>query len=237
MKKLIGIVLGLILVACGVIYGLDAVGITHINVSFDGWWALFIIIPCLDGLIRGKDKIGSFIGLAIGILLFLAARDIFDFSLVWKLIVPIIIIMIGLKIIAKSFGLFDSEKIDPNNIEVKATECSGSSEKSENMAVFTSKTIDYKNSKVSDSKVGAVFGGVKCNLSDAIFDADSQLDVMCVFGGADIIVPENVRVKIDAFCLFGGISDKRVIKAQNQDENTAVLNINGFCFFGGADIK
>ena len=56
-----------------------------------------------------------------------------------------------------------------------------------------------------------------------------------MFGGSDIIVPDYVDIKINAFCLFGGISDKRIIKEDT--EKTAELVINGFCFFGGADIK
>ena len=56
-----------------------------------------------------------------------------------------------------------------------------------------------------------------------------------MFGGAEIIVPENVNIKVNTFSLFGGVSDKRVLK--NSDENTVPLLVNGFCMFGGADIK
>ena len=48
-------------------------------------------------------------------------------------------------------------------------------------------------------------------------------------------MPQNVNVKNNTFCLFGGISDKREIVAEDTDKVT--LTINGFCIFGGADIK
>ena len=55
-----------------------------------------------------------------------------------------------------------------------------------------------------------------------------------MFGGVDIVVPENVEIKTNTFCLFGGVSDERKVKPiANPD---AVLTINGFCMFGGADI-
>ena len=63
----------------------------------------------------------------------------------------------------------------------------------------------------------------------------SRVDLFCMFGGADIIVPEDVRVKINTFCLFGGISDKR--KITNITDTSSTLTICGFCMIGGADIK
>ncbi len=47
MKNLESIVIGLILIAIGVIIGLNTLNITDINIFFDGWWTLFIIIPSI----------------------------------------------------------------------------------------------------------------------------------------------------------------------------------------------
>ena len=105
----------------------------------------------------------------------------------------------------------------------------------ESVAAFSSQNFDYADEEITVAKIGAVFGGAKCNLTDAKIKDGSRLDLFCAFGGADIIVPENVNVKVNTFCLFGGISDKRVIKPVDKDGIT--LTINGFCIFGGADIK
>ena len=40
----------------GVIFGLNALGITDINVFFDGWWTLFIIIPSIIEIIKEPTK-------------------------------------------------------------------------------------------------------------------------------------------------------------------------------------
>ena len=222
MKKLTGIIIGAILIACGVVYILDIFGIADINFSFDGWWALFIIVPCFSGLFTNKEKFGNLLGLTCGILLLLAAQDVFDYEMVWKTVVPIIIILLGIKLIVKSTS------------SQKASTYTEKGQK-ENIAAFSSKTIDFADEEITVAKIGAVFGGAKCNLTDAKIKDGSQLDLFCAFGGADIIVPENVNVKVNTFCLFGGISDKRVIKPVDKDGVT--LKINGFCIFGGADIK
>ena len=158
----------------------------------------------------------------MGVLLLLAAQNVFEYDMIWKIIVPIIIIMLGIKLIVKSTS--PQKKIE--NIEKG---------QKESVAAFSSQTIDFTDEEITVAKIGAVFGGAKCNLMDAKIKDGSRLDLFCAFGGADIIVPENVNVKVNTFCLFGGISDKRVIKPVDKDGVT--LTINGFCIFGGADIK
>lgn len=222
MKNLTRIIIGIILIACGVVYILGAFGVADISFSLDGWWTLFIIIPCLNGLFTSKDKFGNFIGFAVGVFLLLVAQDVFEYDMIWKIIVPIIIIMLGIKLIAKSA----SPQNEIENTKKGQKEC---------MAAFSSQTFDCADEEITVAKIGAVFGGAKCNLTDAKIKDGSRLKLLCAFGGADIIVPENVIVKVNAFCLFGGISDKRVIK--DTDKDTVTLNINGFCMFGGADIK
>ena len=110
MKKITGIIIGAVLIACGVVYILDIFGIADINFSFDGWWALFIIAPCFSGLFTNKEKFGNLLGLTCGILLLLAAQDVFDYEMVWKTVVPIIIILLGIKLIMKSTSV--QKKID-----------------------------------------------------------------------------------------------------------------------------
>lgn len=102
MKKVYGIFFGAVLVIFGIIYALNVLDIVHINASFDGWWTVFIILPGLYGLLTSKDKAGSAILTAVGVLLLLAARDIIRYEIIWKLAVPVIIVVIGTKMIYKS---------------------------------------------------------------------------------------------------------------------------------------
>ena len=78
MKKLNGIVWGIVLVAAGVLLGLNAFGITDIDIFFDGWWTLFIIVPCAVGLVTDRNKFGSLIGICVGVFLLLCCL-IFSF--------------------------------------------------------------------------------------------------------------------------------------------------------------
>ncbi len=112
MKKVGNILWGLVLIVLGIIIGLNILGITNINLFFDGWWTLFIIVPCFIGLIKDKDKMGNLIGLVIGIVLLLCSIGILDFVITWKLLLPIGLIIIGLSLIFRNvFDKSISEKI------------------------------------------------------------------------------------------------------------------------------
>lgn len=220
MKKLLVIVLGALLIAAGVLSALDVFGIAEFDFSFDGWWTIFIILPAVLGIISDKgDRFGSVALLFVGVYLLLAARNVIEYGMFWKLFVPTLIIIIGVKLIVKALSR-DNGK-------------AGSSETSKGVSVFNSDMSNASNVKVA--KASAIFGGTKLNLTDADIADAAALDLFCLFGGIELVVPENVEVKMNAFCLFGGISDKRKIDAAAQ--KTATLTINGFCMFGGADIK
>ena len=56
MKKFSNILWGVILIAIGIIWGLNATGIAKINIFFEGWWTLFLIIPSIIEIIeKPKD--------------------------------------------------------------------------------------------------------------------------------------------------------------------------------------
>ena len=114
MKKYRNILWGIAFILIGIVWGLDATGIIDFNFFFDGWWTLFIIIPCTIGLFTEKDKMSNLIGLLIGVALLLCYRNILSIDLIWKLILPTLLIMIGIKFILKDVN---GEK-ENKNIEI-----------------------------------------------------------------------------------------------------------------------
>ena len=227
MKKLNSILWGVALLAVGVIVALNILGVTDVSLWFDGWWTLFIIIPSLIGLITDKDKTGNIIGILIGGILLLGAQDIIDFSVAWKLIVPAIIIVIALKLILKG--------IRSDNESEKETE-----EKEKNgddvpsgFAAFCGNDMDFSNRVFDGAELNSIFGGIKCDLRNAIIERNCEIKLSAIFGGVDILLPENVNVIMETVSIFGGVSDKRISKGT---ENVTI-RITGLCLFGGADIK
>lgn len=226
MKKARNIIWGVILVAIGLIAGCNVLGIADINIFFDGWWTLFIIIPCLVGLVTDDDKSGNLVGLIIGAGLLLICQDILSFELVWKLLLPIILVIIGLSMIFKdAIGGKVSKEIKKLNKE--------NGKKSEYCAVFSSEKADFGGQQFEGAEVNAIFGGVKLDLRNADISADVVISACAIFGGVDIFVPENVNVKVKSTSIFGGTSDK----TKHENETAPVVYVDATCIFGGVDVK
>ena len=226
MKKFGNILWGLVFIAIGGIVACNAIGITDINIFFDGWWTMFIIIPCFIGIFKEHDKVGNIIGLLIGVALLLACQNILDFGMVWKLILPAILIAIGLSFIFK-------DTIN-NNVNKEIKKLNKNSNGDEYCATFASQNVDFDDQEFKGVKLTAVFGGVKCDLRKSIINEDVVINTSSVFGGIEILVPDNVKVKIKSTPIFGGVSDERK-HSSNSDAHT--IYINADCVFGGVDIK
>lgn len=225
MKKFSGIIWGLVLIAAGVIFALNAMNITDVDVFFDGWWTLFIIVPCGVGLFTEREKTGNIIGIAIGVFLLLCCQGILNFSVLWKLLVPAIIIIIGLKMVFG--GLFGNKA---NEIITKLKE-DGNDPKI-GCATFSGCNLNYDGEVFEGAELSATFGGVKCDLRNAIIDKDCAISATAIFGGIDILVPDSINVKVSSNSIFGGVSNKTsVIK------DAPTVYVSGLCMFGGIEIK
>ena len=225
MKKVTSIIIGVALVAVGVIFALNAFDVTDIDIFFDGWWTVFIIIPCTVGLFTERKKIGNIIGILIGVVLLLCSRDILKFDYIWKLLVPVIIAIIGLKLIFK--GIF-GKKTGKALKEMKAD----GKKVNRGFAVFAGSDVKCDNEVFEGAELCAVFGGVECDLRNAIIEKDCVIQATAIFGGIDIFVPNNVKVKVDSNSIFGGTSNETVAPA-----DAPTVYVSATAIFGGVDIK
>lgn len=225
MNKISNLLWGLVFIVVGVIFGLNALDITDINIFFDGWWTLFIIIPCFIGLFKDEDKSGNLIGLVIGLCLLLGCLDIVAFALIWKLMIPVILVLIGLSFIFK-----DTLNSKVRN-EIKKL---NKNETKEYCACFSGQTVDFNNEEFSGCSLSAVFGGVKCDLKKSIIKENVVINASSIFGGITIYVPEDVNVKITSTSIFGGVSDERRVKPKDAKYT---IYVNATAMFGGVEIK
>ncbi len=226
MNNIKNILWGIVLVIIGVIIGLNTMGITNIDIFFDGWWTLFIIVPCFISLFTNKDKTGNIIGLLVGVILLLGMRNIIDFNLIWKFLLPSIIVIIGLSLIFKNTF---NNKI---NNEIKKLNNKNTKD-NEYCATFSGQRIDFPNEEFKGATLNSVFGSITCDLREAKIKEDVVINASSVFGGIDIIVPDDVNIKIKSNSIFGGVNNKK----KNNEDNKYTIYVNASCLFGGVDIK
>ena len=225
MKKIGNLLWGLVFIVLGLIFALNALGIANINIFFNGWWTLFIIIPCLIGFIKGPERMGDLIGLIIGIALLLCAQNILSFDIIMKLSIPFILIMIGLYLIFKDVI---NSKITDKIKELNKTKLK------EYAATFGESKINMQNEEFEGADLTAVFGAVDMDLRGAIIKKEQVINATAIFGGIEIKAPENVNIKVKSTSIFGGVGNK---VNNSKDENIPSIYVNAFCMFGGVDIK
>lgn len=235
MKKVGSWLWGLVLVALGVILGVNALGIAKIDVFFPGWWTLFIIVPCLIGLITDEHKAGPLVGLVIGVCFLLSSLGVLSFSVLWKLMLPAILIVVGLAVIARSSTngevadkihkarkrqaqekrsehvveaeVIEEDDDDDDNEEDEEQEKWTNTE--EYWSTFGDQDINFAGKKFNGCRIDAVFGGADLDLRGADIKDEAIVKASSVFGGVIIYAPEDVKVEIASTSIFGGVTDKR----------------------------
>lgn len=222
--KMSNVIWGLIFILVGVGFAGNAFGLWDFNLFFRGWWTLFIIVPCAMSLIKNGYNTGAVVGLGIGVMFFLSATSLFDTRVVGKLILPVIFVLIGVNLIFKN--VFHRER---NRIGVDYQ--GGDAEYS---AVFSGGQYKFAGERFMGTTINAVFGGIDLDLRDAIIEEDVVINATAIFGGIDILVPSNVKVKVSNVPIFGGVDNKA---SYSSDPMAPTIYLNSTCMFGGIDIK
>ena len=229
MKKYRSVLWGVALIIAGLVWALSALDIVKVNIFFDGWWTLFIIVPSAISFFTSSEKFSALIGIAVGVILLLCARDVLTYGLVMKLAVPAIIILIGLKMIFSSFSKNHTERVEESFEKYEG-------DVDNVFCLFNGVKADLSGKVFRGAEINAIFGGVDYDLRGAVIEPDSAIKVSAVFGGVDIIVPEGVKVKVKSNSFFGGVENKSRRPAKD-DENVITLYVSGLALFGGIDIK
>ncbi|MGW8315609.1 MAG: LiaF transmembrane domain-containing protein [Bacteroidales bacterium] len=85
-------------------------------------------------------------------------------------------------------------------------------------------------------KITHIFGGSKIDFTQAqLAEGKQYLELVLIFGGTKLIIPEGWDVKLEVTSVFGGFSDKR-IKSRVVPDPDRKLVITGTTIFGGGDI-
>lgn len=219
-------VFGLLLILGGVLWFLDILDVFSFDLSFKGWWALFVIIPCFLGLFTDNDKVGSLMGLCLGVLLLLAARDVFSWSDFWKLGLATIVIFIGVKLlVCKNFHPEHTsiESINREGRNIRQIEAS-----------FGRQELCFDGIDFEGADIKCSFGSVSLDLRKANILSGASIDIDAGFGGVLILLPDNAVIKTSVNAGFGGLSDDRRSRPQ---EGEPLIFITGKIGFAGVSLK
>ena len=225
-SKIIG---GIALLAFGIVWALELLNL--ININLDGWWALFIIVPCFINIFNDRHKAGAIICCGIGVLLLLAARNIILWADIWKYMICLAAVVWGFSL------LFFSHK-------KKACHCCASAsskpivqDASNNYKIdvsFSKQEYNFGGQYFEGADVHASFGFVSLDLRNADIIDGAVINLDCSFGGVEIRVDNDVCVINGIESTFAGVDCNCNTQ---QADGLKTLHLKGHCTFGGIEIK
>jgi len=241
------VILGIILIAIGVIYLLKSFYFP-IDIEIFSFPFILVVIGIIIMLNSGNKLFGAIIFI-FGLLLYFG-----DHITIW----PFFFILWGIYIIFKQrtrrHRYFENPPsgTDPNpNPDLKQEQHpdSGFNKKHfydysirkdylDDVSVFGGGHKVIHSDSFKGGNITAIFGGSEIDLTQCkLAPGDNYIDVVIIFGGTTIVVPNNWNVILNVTPLFGGFSNKKSRYVSSAIEPSGTLIIKGVVLFGGGEIK
>jgi predicted membrane protein len=217
---------GLLIILIGVLFLLGNLGKLDIGEVFSTYWPLILVFIGLWHLIVHEFRRAGFgvILLLIGGFFLLVNLDIIT-GRIWIYFWPLLIIAAGLWLIFKPrFKLFQEKAPEIKEKDLDA------------FIIFSGIKRRFNTPEFRGGKATALFGGVDLDFTQAgLADNKASIELTAIFGGIEVLVPNDWEVVVDSSSIFGGVEDKR--KAAPPAETKATLFVRATAIFGGIEIK
>ena len=222
------IVIGLIVVALGVLFTLDNLHLVHARDYLRFWPAAFVAVG-LAQFAQAQSAGRRLAGLLwIGIGGVMIANRLGWVSLrIWEYW-PLLLVLIGARIFWQAFRGSATQPFSPDaSTDADATVSM--------LAVLGGSSRRIVSQAFQRAEVTAFMGGGKLDLRDATMVPEGAVvDVFAVMGGFEILVPPTWAVDAEVTPFMGGYDDRTQAPASSTAPR---LKIRGFVMMGGLDIK
>lgn len=242
-----GLWVGLIVLITGVALLLHGMDLIIFPWWLFRWPTILIIIGIVVGIRSNFDNNAWLVLVLIGGIFLLRDLDIFGREL-WKFAPAIAVIVLGTVIIFRALARGQKNKDQYNKYEVTGYDsASTATDTGTTSAVEGDDYIDLVNviggtkrrvfsKHFRGGETVNFFGGTHLDLTQADLAGNAVIDITCVFGGVQLIVPSNWSIESRVTTVLGGLEDKRApVALQGSPQKRLVLT--GVCVFGGIEIK
>ena len=218
------LLLGLTVVALGVLFLLDSAGTLDAGQAIDDFWPLLLVAAGVLTLVeRPPSLVRGWLLTGAGLVLLLFSADVLEES-AWDYVWPALIIGVGLVIVGRWAGRAVPSGASREDV-IRAT------------AVFGGPKLASTAQHFQGAWLTAFFGGVTLDLRGARPAPDgASVNATVAFGGIDILVPKGWRISVRSTPIFGGVEDK-TDHSEPPAPDAPTLHVDALTVFGGVDIK
>ena len=221
------LVLGLFIIALGVLYTLQNLGIVYAH-DILRYWPILIAFYGISRVVQsettGQKGWGVFWTI-VGTFWFLERLDILYFN-VWDLW-PLILVAIGASLIWRpsrgKYGFPGLSAVGDSSSTINAFALMGGFKRANDSQDF------------QGGEATAIMGGCELDFRKAAIQEDEAvLHLIAIMGGIEIWVPENWIVVLQGVPVLGGFEDKT---HPTHAETNKRLIVKGYSVMGGVEIK
>lgn len=217
------LVMGLLIIAVGVLFTLDKLGIADAG-TYIRYWPVGLIAIGLAKLWQARGGMGgAFGGLVFtvaGVWLLLEQTAVIRISF-WEMW-PLLLVLFGGYLVWQGLaGRRRLAGVDTTST-INATAILGGVVRRNNSRTFRGGDLT------------AVMGGCEIDLRQASINGDAVMEIFAMWGGIEIRVPEDWTVVSRVTPLLGGVEDKT---RPPQGTTAHRLILQGFAIMGGVEVK
>jgi cell wall-active antibiotic response 4TMS protein YvqF len=231
------LVIGLAIMAAGVLMTMDVVGLIHARDYLRYWPVVLIILGALTlgNATEGSGRTGGIIQLGLGIWFLLISLRLLPRH-AWLLFWPMVLLFIGGLLVLHTVRRGDNATLAARIRGGDAGSRASDPRETINMVGILggSNQRCYAN-PFRGGELMALLGGGRIDLRSAVIPPGEQatIDLLCVMGGYEIVVPETWRVDDRTTTILGGNGNE----TRPNPDASAVLVLRGFLMMGGCGIK
>jgi predicted membrane protein len=223
-------ILGLMIIAVGVIFMLDNLDIIYAG-SIMRYWPAILVVFGVSKIAQARNASGQLFGwiiAAVGSLMLLDRMDFITFR-VWDWW-PVVLIIVGLNFLRGSWRRKQSLAEHP--FRDTATD---SDAYIKNMAMMSGVKRIITSKEFRGGELSALMGGCEIDLREAEMKGnEAVLDVNIIMGGIELRVPMGWTVSVEATPIMGGVEDKSY---PPKEGSTKKLILTGTIIMGGVEVK
>lgn len=213
---------GAIIVVIGLLLLLDTTNIAETSEVWRFVPSLFILLG-VWALWRsgGRNPTGPLLVIVVAGIVQLQALDLLTDQVIetWW---PVVVILVGLSFIVGRPWRTRQEQTGDESVDL--------------FAMFGGVERRVGSQSFRNADCTALFGGTTVDLRDAaVAEKPATVDVLVLFGGAEVVVPEDWGVAVDVVPIFGGTDDER--RRVPESTGDPDLRVTGLVGFGGVTIK
>jgi LiaF transmembrane domain/Cell wall-active antibiotics response LiaF, C-terminal len=217
------LLMGLLIIAVGLLFTLDNLGVAH-AADYLRYWPAGLIAIGLVKLWDSRDGhgggFGGFMITLIGLWLLLeAAVDIrISFADMW----PMLLVFAGSYLVWR--GLTGQRRLAAADDHAIVSA----------VAILSGVNRGNNSPAFRGGDITAIMGGCDIDLRQAAINGDAVIDVFAVWGGIEIRVPDNWSVILHVTPVLGGVEDKTRPSLGSAEHR---LTVRGLVVMGSVEVK